>query len=639
MNKRAIVTGPAAEPLPTPLAFVMGDSNARAAAVLCGTLWAVFLLSTAVAPLVHRATLARQPTRHSSLAILVHRLTLKEIQVLGVVVSGATMFPALVIGTLLVIFSLNTSLDPALSDIGLQRMATLAVPLMSFSLATALRNSPLSFLGVSPAAVLPWHRWSGVASTVMLLIHGVSYWFQWVHFNFVQGNLGMVRNQWGIGGLALLTLMFLTSLPWIRRKFYYMFYAIHVLVVPCLLTMTYLHAPAEALPYLSPPLAFYVVDKALRLVKSERRVKVLQLAAFSDAHADTSLITVCAPPLCSESGFKAGQYLFINVPEVSATRWHPVSFASRPIPNHGVPQSHQQNQATILPSSVAPVPPALHCCRKPECGVTIVLSGPGPFCRSVNDAVTSRLISASIPPLQVRVDGPYGHSVVDKYKKILPNFIYIAGGIGVTPVLSMLMDRKHFLLSTTLYSSKTDGAATKTVGEGKSRLLEEACGTFIWSVRHLKDVEWALDELVELSKGGRLGFRIIIHVTREEASEILSSKAQYSSGEESEEVTTAAGAVEDRLLDTHCNWIDSRDKTLRTCTVEDLLDGKVDGIVVQFGRPDFGQVLKNCVGNDVGDCGVVVSGPSAMVASVKRAAVEESGSSCLFHVFAESFCF
>ncbi|KAJ3026649.1 UNVERIFIED_CONTAM: hypothetical protein HDU68_005284, partial [Siphonaria sp. JEL0065] len=450
MNKRAIISVDAPDPEKTPLALIMGDSNADAAATLCGLLWLLFLVHTVLLPKLHSLVVwqsAKRSTKHSTLAVSIHRLLLGEFRFLGLHLTSDSATPLISIFTLLLLFSLNVSLDPKLSDIGMQRMATLAMPLLSFSMSTALRNSPLTLLGVSPAAALSWHRWSGVAATAILLAHGVSYWCQWVHFDFVLGNLGMVRNQWGLGGLCLLVLLYLTSLPIIRRKAYTIFYTLHVLVIPVLLTMTYLHAPKEALPYLSPSLGFYILDKALRLVKSQRRVKVLQLASFSDQHADTSLITVCAPPLCSEAGFSAGQYLFLNVPEVSTTKWHPVSFASSPIPTHPSKSSTPAAIPAILPTSASKPALPLNCCQKEKCGITIVLSGPGPFCRSVNDAVAARLINTSISPLQVRVDGPYGgHGKLGLYNHIFGKFIYVAGGVGVTPILSMLMDRKHAVI-------------------------------------------------------------------------------------------------------------------------------------------------------------------------------------------------
>ncbi|KAJ3010213.1 UNVERIFIED_CONTAM: hypothetical protein HDU68_002281, partial [Siphonaria sp. JEL0065] len=139
---------------------------------------------------------------------------------------------------------------------------------------------------------------------------------------------------------------------------------------------------------------------------------------------------------------------------------------------------------------------------------------------------------------------------------------------------------------------------------------------------HLPDAEWALEELVELVEGA-FGFRVVIHVTREEKSEVLDTNKEEREGDGGE-----------RLLGGVGRWVDSRDRPAGFWTIEDLVDGKVEGVVVKFGRPDFQQVLREIVIADggVGDCGVVVSGPVSMVGSVKRAAAAESGESCLFHL-------
>ncbi|ORY43104.1 hypothetical protein BCR33DRAFT_717839 [Rhizoclosmatium globosum] len=605
--KRAIILGPAPDQQHTPLAYLVQD-NTTAAAYMCGLVWLLCIIHTFVMPYIHRLLFVISSNKkHSRSAVAVHKVLLTPLVSHGdLKVFSAwsatldALVPPLALAALCAAFTAGSSVDPALSDIGLQRLATLSMPLMSFSLATALRNSPLDLvLGIPFERTLLWHRWSGVASFAMLLAHGSLYWRQWVYFDFVDGNLAMVRNQWGLGALCLLALMFLTSLSGIRRAVYSFFYTIHILVVPCLLTMSYLHAPSESLVYLTPPLAFYVVDKGLRMIKSHRHVKVVELAAFSDPHADTSLITICAPPLCGESGFKSGQYLFINVPEVSSTKWHPVSFASNPIPTHSRQPTTAQKEKTS---------PLNTCCQKPICGVTIVLSGKGPFTRSLNTAVTSRLLDPTIPPLTIQVDGPYGRSPIALYKSAIPHWIYCAGGIGVTPVLSMLMERRHDILASGTTSSMDPGV-------------------FVWTVRHLRDVEWALEELVQLVEGGGpRGFRVIVCVTREEASDVLLETGGRYDRDEMEKLLEAE------------KWVDSRRKD-GGVGLQDLVKGNVVGVTVEFGRPDFAGVLRRERERDgvVGDFGVVVSGPLSMVADVRRAARTESSVDSLFHVFCESF--
>lgn len=97
------------------------------------------------------------------------------------------------------------------------------------------------------------------------------------------------------------------------------------------------------------------------------------------------------------------QYVFLNVPAISSTAWHPFSISSGP--NEPFTTHHIKAQGA--------------------------------------DQWTSRLLSLAktlsaedLPNLVINVDGPYGIPIsVDRYKAIT----LVAGGIGITPMLSCFL--------------------------------------------------------------------------------------------------------------------------------------------------------------------------------------------------------
>ncbi|KAJ3115666.1 hypothetical protein HK100_001269 [Physocladia obscura] len=580
-------------------AYVLPD-NDTAAGALFGLVIGAMVVQGAVVPVLYRRVAGAAQSRRLNvrrLRVAVHWLAHVTLtppvpfasRVPLVPASLAAAAPPLLLCAFLALLLCGADVSAAAySDIGNQRLGSLCVALVAANFVAGLRNGPLLVLRVPVRTALQWHVWLGSAATALALAHGISYVLEWQYYDFVFQSLRLVRNQWGVGAAALILLMFLSSFWLVRRRAYLVFHTVHVLALPGLLAVLYFHAPDLAYPMFTPTVSLYLLDRAIRFFNSCTSARIVDMKVWpnsgSHPNSSTTMLTVCAPPICDAKGFRAGQYVYVKIPEVSMFKWHPLSFSNGP-------------KGSKKRSSV--------------CKFNLVHSGNGPFSRGLSKAVSARLLNRELPPPQIYVDGPYGNSPVSEYLDIFQHFVYVAGGIGATPALSMAIENVRCKRRQV---SELSTSETYTL-------------TFVWAVKHLGDLDWAMDELENLvgannSKSPTVRVQVLLYVTAEESIDLFDSEiGEESRGEEAEGLNTG---IYRKLAH--------------------AARGNIHGITVSHGRPDFHEIFhsirniesENGLSN-TSDCGVVVSGPNSLVSSVRKIARIESDANCLYHVFTESF--
>ncbi|KAJ3380981.1 hypothetical protein HDU84_005427 [Entophlyctis sp. JEL0112] len=598
--------------------------NPSAAAGLLLLVAAAALVHVRLGPALYAAVAlrARRPLRvRRLLHALAHRRLFGRL-------SLYSLFPPLVLVALIVMLSVGSDITPAAAtDIGNQRLGCLCLALVALQLVLPLRNGPMQWLfSFSPQQALLWHSWVGTASAALILAHGVSYVFQWRLYNYIYGELATTRNQQGIAGASLILFMVLTS-TWIFRRYaYWLFHLLHILALPGLLTMIFLHAPDLAFPFFMPTLSLYFLDRAIRLLNACTTARVVDMKVWEEgssrAGVSTIMLTISSSPMCDFKGFRSGQFVYVKVPEISSVKWHPLSFSTCPASNPKSPRSKNT--------------------------FTVIHSGSGRFAQGLSKSVTARLLNADLAPLAVHLDGPYGRSQLDPYVAALRRFVFIAGGIGATPVLSMATDlvaRMRFAASRD--SNNKDIAQVESMapirGGGHTEVL------LVWTVKHFAEFEWAMDALEDLVEGractcGQIAgnssneassvhVRVLLYITAEEILEMaMSSDKRNTFG--SEEVGALSEVSSGHSSDTGHTTIHRK--------LDRMAKGRVNGVKVSFGRPNIPEVfgmIRPHSDDNLGhpDCAVVVSGPQSLIAAVNSTAVRESDNDCVFHVFEESF--
>ncbi|RLN88722.1 hypothetical protein BBJ28_00016851 [Nothophytophthora sp. Chile5] len=196
------------------------------------------------------------------------------------------------------------------------------------------------FCGLSGERAAKYHVWSGQFGVIMLLLHGVLYVLVW----YMQGKVtkmlvpcldedctpkqryGSSRNFFGLLAMLPLIVVSLSSLEWVRRRYFHRFAVLHCLTVP-FVVFTALHYYATAF-WLVPAIVLYAI---YRVVSSFGRGKasVLSAASLSDKLFQLELRRSTS----GGSDFLPGQYVYIKVDAIAKNEWHPFTISSSPLRN------------------------------------------------------------------------------------------------------------------------------------------------------------------------------------------------------------------------------------------------------------------------------------------------------------------
>lgn len=270
--------------------------------------------------------------------------------------------------------------------------------------------------------------------------------------------------------LLCMLLMYTTAHAKIRQQSFETFWYTHHLFIPFLLAM-YTHATGcfvrdTALPY--SPFAgkifwthcigyegwrwelfgggLYLIERLWREVRARRATKISKVIRHP---YDAMEIQFQKPSM----KYKAGQWLFIQIPAVSGQQWHPFTITSCPFDPYVSVHVRQVGDWTKSVGN------ALGC-------------GPAQA-KEFDDLDTNGIYEIALQQGQempaIRVDGPYGAPAEDVFDNEIA--VLIGTGIGVTPWASVL---KH------IYNIRA--------GPNPPRRLKRV--EFIWVTRSIESFEW-----------------------------------------------------------------------------------------------------------------------------------------------------
>eukprot|EP00043_Microstomoeca_roanoka_P001253 m.31779 g.31779 ORF g.31779 m.31779 type:complete len:810 (-) comp10719_c0_seq1:453-2882(-) len=290
----------------------------------------------------------------------------------------------------------------------LGHMTTLS---MSLLLLPVARNSVWDHIfGVPFERAIGYHRGLGVVAYTFLTVHMLLWLIKWG----IEGTLK--NNLWTLDYLQItpevihydnftiiiaeITWVLVTAMVFIalfaRRNNYQLFYYSHHIAI-----IFYVVAISHAWSfwyYAIGGLLLWFLDRCIRIIRKCEPAVIQSITTNKQLGVTTIHF--------SKSHFKyyAGQYAWISVPCISHMEWHPFTISSAPSSDK----------------------------------LTFHIKDMGP------DTFTSKVLQLTddypLDAIRLRVDGPYGRPLYfDEAKTI----VLVAGGIGVTPLHSILMEIYH----------------------------------------------------------------------------------------------------------------------------------------------------------------------------------------------------
>jgi len=278
--------------------------------------------------------------------------------------------------------------------------------------------------GISWEALVILHRWLGYLFVLCVAAHMFTWWYVFAEQNYFPYDIFHLivhypayhptgpacADNFTVPLIELTTFVLfivfgVLTFHKIRRMKFEWFYWTHHFFLSVFIAVI-LHA-ASAWYFILGGLFLWFVDRLFRLYNTSRRVEVLDMRICPECTQLTLFVQendiFCrAGKQDFSMNWNMGQYLFINIPNISPLEWHPFSIASAP--------------TDLYPS------------------VFIKDMGEGTFTNKVNQYAKAVESDGSFSELVVNVDGPYGLPLDwERFRRI----IIIAGGIGITPCHSI----------------------------------------------------------------------------------------------------------------------------------------------------------------------------------------------------------
>ncbi len=302
-------------------------------------------------------------------------------------------------------------------------------------------NDPVKFHKIIAYSVV-------LFSIVHIAAHTTNYIL--THQSLVDALFYNLTGLTGVVATLILTLLVWSNARW-KKKSHQLFslahYSYAVFIVACLY-----HGPVFW-AWLTIPLLLFFVDALIRTFSKTRKLVITKLTALSDR---VTTIRLNKP---DRFNFRPGDYLWLNIPELSRWQWHPFTISAAPENNH----------------------------------INLHIKSAGDWSGALNNLACKKDIT--IKNLPAVIDGPYGAPASHIGKSRIA--ILVAGGIGVTPFASVM---QSLLIKDKRARSK--------------HLKSNQIIYFHWLNRSHKSYDWFVSMLAEAeSQLGSDRFSLYIHLT------------------------------------------------------------------------------------------------------------------------------
>ncbi|XAR56208.1 Ferric-chelate reductase (NADH) [Bertholletia excelsa] len=287
-------------------------------------------------------------------------------------------------------------------------LAFLFLPVARGSILLRLINIPFEH-------AIRYHIWLGNLIFFILTLHGLTYVAEWI----MKGEFLSSLFEWksdrganlaGVICYCFFLVMWVTSLPPVRRQNFELFMYAHQLYVVFVIFMA-LHIGATFFSKAAAGIFIFMLDRFLRFFQSRKTVTVKSATCFPCG----SVQLILSKP--AKLQYNALGFVFLQVKELSKLQWHPFSVSSSPLDG--------KNHLSLLIKSVGDWTGNLK-------GTVSIVSGGEP-----------QIELPFQPHLKITasVEGPYGHESL--YYLTYENVVLVAGGSGISAFVAILSDIIH----------------------------------------------------------------------------------------------------------------------------------------------------------------------------------------------------
>lgn len=261
-------------------------------------------------------------------------------------------------------------------------------------------SSVLGVFGLTSEGSIKYHIWLGHILMTLFTAHGLCYILYWAFTNQISQMIKWAKHDISnlAGEISLLAglLLWATTFPRIRRKFFELFFYTHYLYILFFLFFIFHVGISYSLISL-PAFYLFIVDRFLRLLQSRRLVRLISARLLP---CQTLELNFSKSPGLS---YNPTSVVFLNVPAISKLQWHPFTVTS-----------NSNLEADKL---------------------SVVIKSEGIWSTKLYQMLSS---SSPIDRLEVSIEGPYGPT--SSHFLMHDMLVMVSGGSGITPFISIIRE-------------------------------------------------------------------------------------------------------------------------------------------------------------------------------------------------------
>ncbi|KAG7564987.1 Ferric reductase transmembrane component-like domain [Arabidopsis suecica] len=257
----------------------------------------------------------------------------------------------------------------------------------------------LPLVGLTSESSIKYHIWLGHISNFLFLVHTIVFLIYWAMVGKLietfEWNKTYVPNLAGVIAMAIGIAIWVTSLPYFRRKKFEIFFYTHHLYGLYIIFYVF-HVGDSWFCMILPNIFLFFIDRYLRFLQSTKRSRLVCARLLPSDNLELTFSKI--PGL----HYNPTSILFIHVPSISKLQWHPFSITS---------SSNLE-----------------------EDKLSVVIRRQGTWTQKLYNHISS----SSTDSVEVSTEGPYGPTSFDFLRH--DSLILVSGGSGIAPFISVIRE-------------------------------------------------------------------------------------------------------------------------------------------------------------------------------------------------------